>query len=324
MKQLSNLNTGRFQDPTYRQGFAATIYRNIFDGIFLILDVHPGLLSPEEKNLLKQSSASTVLPKKAALIVVKLLRENKELIDSTVPNLQDCFKHYAAKLYKVLANGENSRFDSSVFCGPDFIPEVEDCVRARVRTSGIVKQEFNIQGTKFCFMDVGGQRAERRKWFVFSLLCYNTNLNTFRRIHQFEDITALLFVCAASEYDVNLFEDPTTNRLQDSLDLFSQICTSEYLKAKPVLLYLNKRDLLVEKLKHVPLNISGMFPNAPRTTDLQVAVKWLTHEFEKRKSPQSAMYTHLTCATDAANVAQVFDASKAVILKQMLQGARFM
>lgn len=48
--------------------------------------------------------------------------------------------------------------------------------------------------------DVGGQRSERKKW-----------------IHCFEDVTAIIFCVAMSEYDQVLHEDETTvNTASDS------------------------------------------------------------------------------------------------------------
>ena len=54
--------------------------------------------------------------------------------------------------------------------------------------------------------DVGGQRNERRKW-----------------IHCFEDVTAVIFVAAISEYDQKLFEDGATNRMVEALELFEEV-----------------------------------------------------------------------------------------------------
>ena len=45
----------------------------------------------------------------------------------------------------------------------------------------------------FRLFDVGGQRSERKKW-----------------IHCFEDVTAIIFCVAMSEYDQVLHEDETT------------------------------------------------------------------------------------------------------------------
>merc|ERR1719421_1881028 len=83
-----------------------------------------------------------------------------------------------------------------------------DALYARVRTSGIVTEKYLIDGTTFEMYDVGGQRNERRKW-----------------IHCFEDVTAVIFVAAISEYDQKLFEDGATNRMVEALELFEEVRT---------------------------------------------------------------------------------------------------
>jgi len=72
----------------------------------------------------------------------------------------------------------------------DYMPSPDDILRARLRTSGIVERMFKIQGLDFKFLDVGGQRNERRKW-----------------IHCFDGVTAIIFVAAISEFDQVLYED---------------------------------------------------------------------------------------------------------------------
>ena len=58
----------------------------------------------------------------------------------------------------------------------------------------IGRQEVNIPCISLCrLFDVGGQRSERKKW-----------------IHCFEDVTAIIFCVAMSEYDQVLHEDETT------------------------------------------------------------------------------------------------------------------
>ena len=57
--------------------------------------------------------------------------------------------------------------------------------------------------------DVGGQRSERKKW-----------------IHCFEDVTAIIFCVAMSEYDQVLHEDETTVRY---LAIWFAISISSYL-----------------------------------------------------------------------------------------------
>lgn len=57
------------------------------------------------------------------------------------------------------------------------------------------RSRYEIDGSIFEMYDVGGQRNERKKW-----------------IHCFDNVTAVIFVAALSEYDQSLFEDASTNR----------------------------------------------------------------------------------------------------------------
>lgn len=67
---------------------------------------------------------------------------------------------------------------------PSYIPSQADVLRARVRSTGIEEATFKFEDISFKMMDVGGQRSERRKW-----------------IHCFDQVTAVIFCVALSEYD---------------------------------------------------------------------------------------------------------------------------
>lgn len=108
-------------------------------------------------------------------------------------------------------------------------------------------------------VDVGGQRSERRKW-----------------IHCFENVTSIIFLVALSEYDQILFESEnevikilsymyrrfwTTlmiylvsvffqNRMEESKALFKTIITYPWFQHSSVILFLNKKDLLEEKIMY--------------------------------------------------------------------------
>ena len=79
---------------------------------------------------------------------------------------------------------------------PEYVPTKDDILYTRVRTSGIVTERYEIEKTAFEMYDVGGQKNERKKW-----------------IHCFDNVTAVIFVAAISEYDQNLYEDGSTNRM---------------------------------------------------------------------------------------------------------------
>ena len=93
---------------------------------------------------------------------------------------------------------------------PNYKASQADMLLTRIRTSGIVEEEYLIDGVSFCMYDVGGQRNERKKW-----------------IHCFDDVNAVIFVVALSEYDQMLFEDNTVNRMVEAIALFEEVRHSQ-------------------------------------------------------------------------------------------------
>jgi len=185
----------------------------------------------------------------------------------------------------------------------EYIPNNDDILRARVRTTGIVENNFSIDGNNFQMFDVGGQRNERKKW-----------------IHCFESVTAVLFVAAISEYDQTCFEDEATNRMTEALTLFDEITNSRWFEKTSIILFLNKRDLFAEKIKRVPL--TAAFPDYKGRNEYDEAIKYITTEFETRsRNKAKTIYTHVTCATDTTNVHAVFNAVKDIIIRQSLNEA---
>lgn len=79
------------------------------------------------------------------------------------------------------------------------MPNNKDILHARRATKGISEMTIPINNIPFLFVDVGGQRSQRAKWFQ----C-------------FESVTSILFLVSSSEFDQVLAEDRQTNRLQES------------------------------------------------------------------------------------------------------------
>ena len=71
----------------------------------------------------------------------------------------------------------------------------EDILYSRIKTTGIIETTININNYICKFLDVGGQRSERRKW-----------------IHCFENVTSIIFCVALSEYDQVLLEESSQVR----------------------------------------------------------------------------------------------------------------
>lgn len=186
-----------------------------------------------------------------------------------------------------------------------YSPSPEDILRARLRTSGIVERMFSIHDVAFKFLDVGGQRNERRKW-----------------IHCFDAVTAVIFLTAVSEYDQVLYEDEKVNRLHESLQVFESICNNRFFNNTAMILFLNKVDLFKEKITKVPLNIC--FPQyTGKAGNYDQAIKYIEDRFLAQNTTPRLVFTHPTCATDTKNVERVFDACRMVILKESLSKLGF-
>jgi guanine nucleotide-binding protein G(i) subunit alpha len=185
----------------------------------------------------------------------------------------------------------------------NYVPSEQDVLRSRVRTTGIVENEFSIDGNAFKMFDVGGQRNERKKW-----------------IHCFENVTAVLFVAAISEYDQVLYEDENTNRITEALMLFEEICNSRWFRETSMILFLNKCDLFRDKLQSVPL--SQFFGDYQGDESYENGCQFMQNQFEsKNRNPDKTIYTHITCATDTNNISAVFNAVKDIIIRKSLNEA---
>ena len=258
-------------------------------------------------------------------------------------------KEYAGNLIKKLwedagiqaafvRRAEYQLFDSADYffksidriMAPDFKASVADILKSRVRTSGIVEEIYRIDGVEFVMYDVGGQRNERKKW-----------------IHCFENVTAVIFVAALSEYDQVLYEDMSQNRMDEAVELFDEICNLKWFKETSMLLFLNKKDLFEKKIKvkdirmpnpHEPgkfmfddykygkCTCGGGYPSEnPCTCGVQEEGKnYLKNLFLKVNHRENgAVYDHITCATDTSNVDKVFSACKDIILNNNLKGSGF-
>jgi len=184
---------------------------------------------------------------------------------------------------------------------PDYSPNYEDILRCRSRTTGIVETEFQIKNDYFKIMDVGGQRSERKKW-----------------IHCFEEVTAVIFVAAINEYDQTLYEDNSTNRIMEALELFDKTCNSKWFGNASIILFLNKRDLFEDKIKKVDLNIC--FPEYKEGCNYEPAAEFLMNKFKaQNKQLKVKIYGHITCATDTDNVKFTFNSVKKIVINSSLK-----
>ncbi|KAK6470432.1 guanine nucleotide-binding protein G(t) subunit alpha-2 [Huso huso] len=184
----------------------------------------------------------------------------------------------------------------------DYLPNEQDVLRSRVKTTGIIEEQFSYKDVHFRMFDVGGQRSERKKW-----------------IHCFEGVTCIIFCGALSAYDMVLVEDDEVNRMHESLHLFNSICNHKFFAATSIVLFLNKKDLFEEKVKKTHLSICFPDYDGPNTyEDASNYIKIQFLDLNMRKGIKE-IYSHMTCATDTENVNIVFNAVTDIIIKENLK-----
>ncbi|KAJ2955844.1 hypothetical protein NQZ79_g8226 [Umbelopsis isabellina] len=184
----------------------------------------------------------------------------------------------------------------------DYIPEDDDIIRCRIKTTGIVETTFNMGPLKYRMFDVGGQRSERKKW-----------------IHCFENVTALIFVVAISGYDSCLVEDKDSNQMHEALMLFDSICNSSWFTNTSMILFLNKVDIFEKKIAHSP--VSKYFPDYKGADDdLEQTKTYFRKRFQRlNTSEKKQVYPHFTDATDTKQLAHVMTAVSDIVLNENLQ-----
>ncbi|KAI9299765.1 guanine nucleotide-binding protein subunit alpha [Cunninghamella echinulata] len=298
LKQMKLIHDGGYSRDE-REAFKEIIFSNTIQSMRVILEAMQHMdvdLGSENKTyasiIMDQPSQleRDYLPNDVTLAVKSLWKDQNLL--SVFERSREYQLNDSAKYY----------FDSIERIGDaNYIPTDQDVLRSRVKTTGITETTFVIGDLTYRMFDVGGQRSERKKW-----------------IHCFENVTAIIFLVAISEYDQVLIEDETVNRMQEALTLFDSICNSRWFVKTSVILFLNKIDIFKEKLPKHPLKESFPDFNGPNTYD--AAADYILNRFVSlNQSDSKQIYTHFTCATDTEQIKFVMAAVNDIIIQNSLR-----
>jgi len=207
---------------------------------------------------------------------------------------------------KVNLNSSHLSFlvDSERLASPTFKPTNEDILLARVRTTQVIVERYTMGESQFEVTDVGGQRAERRKW-----------------IGCFENVDGLIFVAALSEYDQTLAEAKRQNRMKEALDLFKFNANDSVFAKTGILLFLNKCDLFEEKILHSHIADQKHFSDyVGPDRDYYAGIEYFKKKFSEcvGENSKKDIFIHVTCATDTNAMEAVLAAARLMIIKQNL------
>jgi guanine nucleotide-binding protein G(q) subunit alpha len=283
-----------------KRGYIKLVYQNIFMAMNSMIRAMDQLKIPY-KDSANDEHAKLV----KEVDYEKVTTFEQPYVDAIVclwadPGIQECYDR--RREYQLTDSAKYYLDSIEKIDTPDYLPSLQDILRVRVPTTGIIEYPFDLDSIIFRMVDVGGQRSERRKW-----------------IHCFENVTSIMFLVALSEYDQVLVESDNENRMEESKALFRTIITYPWFQNSSVILFLNKKDLLEEKIMHS--HLVDYFPefDGPKK-DAQAAREFILKMFvELNPDPDKIIYSHFTCATDTENIRFVFAAVKDTILQLNLK-----
>ncbi|XP_010174431.2 guanine nucleotide-binding protein subunit alpha-14 [Antrostomus carolinensis] len=283
-----------------RKGFTKLVFQNIFTAMQAMIRAMDTLKiqytskeNEESAQMIKGVKVDkvTVLERKQVEAIKKLWED---------PGIQECYDR--RREYQLSDSAKYYLTDLDRIAVPSFVPTQQDILRVRVPTTGIIEYLFDLENIIFRMVDVGGQRSERRKW-----------------IHCFESVTSIIFLVALSEYDQVLAECDNENRMEESKALFKTIITYPWFMNSSVILFLNKIDLLEEKIMYS--HLVSYFPEytGPKQ-DVKAARNFILKLYQDQNpDKEKVIYSHFTCATDTENIRFVFAAVKDTILQLNLR-----
>lgn len=306
LKQMKIINSQGYTDDE-RRGFKPIINSNIVYSMKTICQAMEKLnISVENESC--QSSYNLLMQQPDQIFTEtlnpQLARAIMQLWDDQ--GVQACIKKAGAEYH---LNDSAKYFFQNLerISTPGYLPSDQDILRSRVKTTGIVETSFFMNKNTYRMFDVGGQRSERKKW-----------------IHCFENVNAIIFLAAISEYDQKLVEDEEVNRMQEAFSLFDSIATSRFFQSTSIILFLNKMDILEEKIYDVP--IEEYFDDYEGGADIEEAKRFFKSRFEEIMPENNQgnirkLYTHFTCATDTTAMKVVMDVVSKIIQQESLQRA---
>ncbi|KAJ3830062.1 guanine nucleotide-binding protein [Lentinula raphanica] len=256
--------------------------------------------------------------KKAEEIQDALVQDVSHMLDASKDDIRELWAHPTVKgliAKRRLKLDEWSEFflrHITRVAASDYIPSTDDILHARIQTMGVAEHVFdvNIHGKSVSWhlFDVGGARGQRHTWVPY-----------------FDDANAIIFVAPVSAFDQYLEEDPRTNRIDDSLQLFTQICSSPLLKNAHLVLFLNKTDLLRTKLDN-GLKVKKYITSfGERNNDYETVVQYFRAHFlqvhRRNNENRRVLYTHFTSVVDTKATQRIIGNVRDSIFRGYLQSA---
>ncbi|XP_076014536.1 guanine nucleotide-binding protein subunit alpha-14-like [Genypterus blacodes] len=298
IKQMRIINGSGYSEAD-RKGFTKLVFQNIVTAIQALIHamrmLHIDYI--DDNNISQAERLSQVVPQLVNTLEAWQMDAIKRVWRDN--GVQRCYDR--RREFQLSDSAKYYLTDLERITNPSYIPNLQDILRVRIPTTGIIEYPFNLSKVVFRMVDVGGQRSERRKW-----------------IHCFEGITSIVFLAAISEYDQCLIENEKDNRMKESQALFKTILSSPFLQESSTILFLNKTDLLEEKIRQS--HLADYFPDytGPQK-DAEAAKKFIKKMYvQQHVGRHKPLYPHFTCATDTENIRTIFKSVKDTLFMELI------
>ncbi|XP_055073801.2 guanine nucleotide-binding protein G(q) subunit alpha isoform X2 [Misgurnus anguillicaudatus] len=298
IKQMRIIHGNGFSEED-RRAYAKLVYQNIFTAMKAMTVAMTTLKIPyaNQQNEVYSQQFQEVEINRMTQLERKYVDHIRRLWAD--PGIKNCYSR--RREYQLLDSTEYFMKNLDRIASADYIPTAQDVLRVRFPTTGINDYSFSVEKITLRIVDVGGQKSERRKW-----------------IHCFENVTSLIFLASLSEFDQVLEENNKENRMRESLSLFYTTIHSPWFATASIILFLNKMDILAEKIQ--TSDLQTYFPDfRGNRRDAQEAMGFIS-EIYKQKAVNvenkecKHIYPHFTCATDTNNIRKVFNDVKDTVL----------
>nr|XP_060616218.1 guanine nucleotide-binding protein G(s) subunit alpha-like [Anolis sagrei ordinatus] len=194
----------------------------------------------------------------------------------------------------------------------EYTPSDQDLLRCNFRPSRIPEAKFQV-GKVYLHLFLFYGIQHRQRW-----------------VHHFDNLTAILFMVDSSSYNLRTIPwMDEANKLKEELQIFNYVlCNREmkmlfspWLQTMTFIVFLNKQDLLAEKVLAGKYKLEDYFPHFAHYTTPEDAMPepgedrrvtrakyFIRDEFLRmRFHDKHSYYAHFTCAVDAENVQRVFN-----------------
>jgi GTPase SAR1 family protein len=248
--------------------------------------------NPMEENF--QARMTTLLQVKVSAIEYSFPSEVADAIHILWSNqtVQETFEKRAL-LFNMSVDDSLRYWCNNIFriARVGYLPSDEDMVISRSSTQKVKNVNFVTKKGKLILEDLGARTLEDMK-------------------PQLENYDAFVFVVSVSQYDQLSLEDQKTNSLVASLNHWESLMNDQELSGKDFVVFLNMKDLLIEKLIKYGVPLNSIFQDYAGGQNIHQATVFIKREFlvrtpAKRMNRIEYYFGSALKTSDAKHVAEM-------------------